>query len=92
MPLNQLNFEDEYLDDAEQELKRLGFKVAVFSFDFVPENFTGIEAPHAVSDVLVTNTESRKQKTYHRGPGVAWHTAFIADVRAGEFGTPPKGI
>jgi hypothetical protein len=92
VPLNQLNFEDEYLDDAEKELERLGFKVAVFSFDYVPQNFTGVEAPHPVADVLVTNTESRKQKTYHRGPGVAWHTAFIQDVRAGEFGVPPKGI
>lgn len=92
MPMNQLSFEDEYLEDAERELERLGYKVAVFSFDYVPENFTGEQAPHAVSDVVVTNTESQKQKTYHRSPGVAWHSAFIADVRAGEFGAPPKGL
>jgi hypothetical protein len=92
MPMNQLSFEDEHLESAERELERLGYKVAVFSFDYVPENFTGEQAPHPVSDVMVTNTESQKQKTYHRGPGVAWHSAFIADVRAGEFGAPPKGI
>jgi hypothetical protein len=92
MPMNQLSFEDEYLEDAERELENLGYKVAVFSFDYVPENFTGEQAPHAISDVMVTNTESRKQKTYHRGPGIEWHSQFIRDVRAGEFGAPPKGI
>ena len=92
MPLNQLNFEDEHLEVAERELRRLGYKVAVFSFDYVPESYSGIIAPHAIADVLVTNTESQKQKTYHCGHGEPWHSAFIDDLLAGEFGAPPKGI
>lgn len=92
MALNQRAFEDEHLVVAEEELRRLGYKVAVFSFDYVPENYTGHDKPHAISDVLVTNTESRRQKTYHRGLSEEWHTAFIADLHAGKFGAPPKGI
>jgi hypothetical protein len=90
--LNQLNFEDEHLPVAEEALRQLGYKVAVFSFDYVPENYTGADVPHLIAAVLVTNTESQKQKAYHHGPGEAWHNAFIDDVRAGEFGAPPKGI
>lgn len=92
MPYDRRRFEDKYLVDAEKELSRLGYRVEVFAFDFVPENYVGVDAPHAVADILVTNTETRTQKRYHREPGQPWHTRFIEELRAGEFGPPPAGL
>lgn len=80
------------LEDAYGVLRALGYDEAVFAFDYAPQNGARNAADTRVpADVLVANTENHKQKLYPAGNG-PWPAGFGADLRAGVFGPPPKGV
>ncbi len=77
---------------AEEELLRLGYKAAIFSFDHVPDKKLGSDVEPPVTDVIVQNTESGRQKVYPVSGATTWSARFLDDVRAGAFGSAPKGL
>jgi hypothetical protein len=80
------------VDYAEEELFRLGYKTAIFSFDHVPDKKLGSNVEPQVTDVIVQNTESGAQRVYHIEAGKLWSAQFLDDIRAGVFGSAPKGL
>jgi hypothetical protein len=87
--MSQKRGEVEY---AEEELLRLGYKAAIFSFDHVPDRKLGSDIEPTVTDVIVQNTESGAQKVYPVEGPTSWSTRFLNDIRAGVFGSAPKGL
>jgi hypothetical protein len=77
---------------TEEQLLELGYKAAIFSFDFVPDKKLGSEVEPAVTDVMVRNTENNAQKVYPVAGGKAWSARFLDDIHAGVFGSAPKGL
>jgi hypothetical protein len=80
------------VDYAEQELHRLGYDETIFSFDHVPDKKLLSDVEPEVTGVIVTNTENQRQKAYRISEGDRWSLRFLADVQAGEYGPPPKGL
>lgn len=79
--------------DAERELHRPGYDESIFSFNHVPEKkLLGADMALPLEGVIVTNSETRDQRSYRLELGKPWTTRFIEDVRAGAFGPPPKGF
>jgi hypothetical protein len=87
--MSQKKGEVEYV---EEELLRLGYKAAIFSFDHVPDRKLGSDIEPPVSKVIVQNTESGTQKVYSTGGAESWSAQFLDDVHAGVFGSAPKGL
>ena len=87
--MSQKRSEVEY---AELELLNLGYKAAIFSFDHVPDRKLGSDVEPPVTEVIVQNTESGTQRVYSAGGSKPWSAQFLDDVRAGVFGTAPKGL
>ena len=83
---------EEEVAHAEEQLLELGYKAAIFSFDYVPEKKLGSDVEPEVEEVIVRNTENNVQKVYSVKGGTSWSTRFIEDVRAGFFGSAPKGL
>jgi hypothetical protein len=77
---------------AEEQLLELGYKAAIFSFDHVPEKKLGSDVEPEVEEVIAWNTENNIQKVYPVKGESPWSTRFLEDVRAGFFGSAPKGL
>jgi hypothetical protein len=77
---------------AEEQLLELGYKAAIFSFDHVPEKKLGADVEPEVEEVIAWNTENNIQKVYPVKGESPWSARFIEDVRAGFFGSAPKGL
>ncbi|HUG72739.1 MAG TPA: hypothetical protein VMK82_04880 [Steroidobacteraceae bacterium] len=77
---------------AEEHLLELGYKAAIFSFDLVPDQKLGSQVEPPVTDVMVRNTENNAQKVYPVAGEKPWSARFLDDIRAGEFGSAPKGL
>jgi hypothetical protein len=77
---------------VEEQLLELGYKAAIFSFDQVPDKKLGADVEPEVTDILVRNTENNAQKVYPVEGSKSWSARFLDDIRAGEFGSAPKGL
>jgi hypothetical protein len=79
------------MDAAYAELRKLGYDVAVFDFHFLTHDGLKLDAAPHLARVIITCTENNMHKVYEAVDG-GWHALFCADVRAGMFGPPPKGV
>src|SRR5262245_6521280 len=79
------------METCYEQLREMGYDVAVFDFNFLTEDGKDVEqAPHRAR-VIITCTENNMHKAYEAVDG-AWKHEFCDDVRAGLFGPPPKGV
>ena len=83
MPIDQSE-----IDDAFDELDRLGFDAGAFTF--TPTNYGNLGAIPAplVADMQVMNTANGRERTYKAGSGESWVAAFSEDLKAGFYGRP----
>jgi hypothetical protein len=83
---------DAEVDYAEEQLLQLGYKAAIFSFDYVPEKKLGSDVAPPPTEVIVKNTENNAQKVYPVAGEKPWPQRFLDDVRDGAYGSAPKGL